>query len=111
MIKKYPTEFCLKYLVPHNIRRDNIKYTVQDRKYLHMLLNKMNNKKGWILRIIFNLHIYYSFSIILSLSSFVIIITNSLLEPKWDLFVKVSFIYGTYLVIKSSVTNKYFSQS
>ena len=45
MIKKYPTEFCLKYLVPHNIRRDNIKYTVQDRKYLHMLLNKMNNKK------------------------------------------------------------------
>ena len=41
MIKKYPTEFCLKYLVPHNIRRDNIKYT----KYLHMLLNKMNNKK------------------------------------------------------------------
>lgn len=46
MIKKYPTEFCLKYLVPHNIRRDNIKYIVQDRKYLHMLLNKMNNKKG-----------------------------------------------------------------
>ena len=46
MIKKYPTEFCLKYLVAHNIRRDNIKYTVQDRKYLHMLLNKMNNKKG-----------------------------------------------------------------
>ena len=45
MIKKYPTEFCLKYLVPHNIRRDNIKYTVQDRKYLHMLLNKMNNIK------------------------------------------------------------------
>lgn len=45
MIKKYPTEFCLKYLVPHNIRRDNIKYTVQDRKYLHMLLNKMNNKR------------------------------------------------------------------
>lgn len=44
MIKKHPTEFCLKYLVPHNIRRDNIKYTVQDRKYLHMLLNKMNNK-------------------------------------------------------------------
>ena len=41
MIKKYPTEFCLKYLVPPNIRRDNIKYT----KYLHMLLNKMNNKK------------------------------------------------------------------
>lgn len=45
MIKKYPTEFCLKYIVPHNIRRDNIKYTVQDRKYLHMLLNKMNIKR------------------------------------------------------------------
>ena len=45
MIKKHPTEFCLKYLVPHNIRRDNIKYTVQDRKYLHMLLNKFENEE------------------------------------------------------------------
>ena len=45
MIKKYPTKFCLKYLVPHNIRRDNIKYTVQDRKYLHMLLNKFENEE------------------------------------------------------------------
>ena len=49
MIKKYPTEFCLKYLVPHNIRRDNIKYTVQVLPQSNGYLNLNRREQVWYL--------------------------------------------------------------